>query len=163
MCILYPDRYNSRMGIPALPMYHITLKAQKPSYSPYPVSLTTIGDHIKKKRLDLNLFQKDVAKLIGVERDCIYNWENNISKPQIHLLPKIIEFLGYTPDIFSTKTLGEKIIMYRKIHGLSQKKFANILSIDQTTLRRWEKDKYKKIKKIMNCLEASFEEFTLRD
>ncbi len=43
----------------------------------------------------MHLFQRDGAKLIGVEEESIYNWENNRSKPNIHLLPKIIKSLGY--------------------------------------------------------------------
>ena len=130
-------------------MYHITLKAQKPSYSQYPVYLTTVGDHLRKKRLDSKLFQKDVAKLIGVERDCIYNWENNISKPQIHLLPKIIEFLGYVPFDFQEETMGDKIIGYRKKKGLTQKKLAQILAVNKSTIRDWERNKHKPSKKLL--------------
>lgn len=61
----------------ALPIRQITLKVQKPPNSAYPTALFTIGDHIKKKRLDMNLFQKDVAKLLGVKEESIYNWENS--------------------------------------------------------------------------------------
>jgi len=78
-----------------------------------------------------------------VTRDCIYKWENNISKPQIHLLPKIIEFLGYVPFDFQKETFGDRIIAYRKEHGLSQRKLSKLLSVDQTTIRDWERNKHK--------------------
>ncbi len=149
MCILYPDRCNSRMGIPALPICRITLKAQKPINSACPISLITFGDHIKKKRLDLNLFQKDVAKLLGVKEESIYNWENNRSNPKIYLLPKIIEFLGYVPFELSNKSLGEKIMAYRKERGLSQRKLAELLSVDKTTIRDWESNKHMPSKKLL--------------
>jgi len=66
-----------RTGIPALPFCHLTLRAQKPSEKPYPASLDTWGDHIRKKRLDLDLFQKQAADLMGVDEATVYNWENH--------------------------------------------------------------------------------------
>jgi len=128
-------------------MYHFVLKDQKPLIKAYPISLATIGDHIKKRRLDLNLFQKDVAKLIGVKEESIYNWENNRSNPKIYLLPKIIEYLGYIPFELLKESIGDKIIVYRKKHGLSQRKLAKLLSVDQTTIRDWERNKHKPNKK----------------
>jgi DNA-binding XRE family transcriptional regulator len=132
----------------AVPTCHVTLKAQKPSYSPYPASLTTIGDHLKKKRLDMNLFQKDVAYQIGVTEEAVYNWENNRSKPKIYLLPKIIEFLGYVPFELPVETIGDKIIAYRKEHGLSQRKLAELLAVDKTTIRDWERNIHRPCKNL---------------
>lgn len=121
-----------------MPICQITLKAQKPSHIPH--NPHSLGEHIRKRRLEQNLFQTDIALIIGVEETSIYNWENNRSTPIIKHIPKIIEFLGYTPDIFPHETLGEKLTYYRKIHGLSQKELAMKLGIDQTTLRRWERN-----------------------
>jgi DNA-binding XRE family transcriptional regulator len=121
-----------------LPIYHITLKASKPSkIIQNPQSL---GEHIRKKRMELNLFQKDVAKIIGVEETSIYNWENNQSKPRSRYMSKIIKFLGYILDIYPQKTVGEKLTYYRNVNGLSQKQMAMELGIDQSTLRMWEKN-----------------------
>jgi len=58
---------------------------------------TTIGDHIRKKRLTMKLFQKDVAERIGADKCLINNWEGNHSKPHIRFMPAVIEFLGYQP------------------------------------------------------------------
>ncbi|MHB9013211.1 MAG: hypothetical protein ACYC49_13440 [Ignavibacteriaceae bacterium] len=55
--------------IPALPICKVTLKAKKPISKAYPVVLNTIGDHIRKLRVELKLFQKDVAKILGVKKD----------------------------------------------------------------------------------------------
>ncbi len=114
MCIPFPDLYNNRMDMVALPMYHIKLKAQKLLNSAYPISLITIGDHIKKKRLDRSLTQKAVANICGVDECTVTNWEKNHSQPRLYLLPKIIEFLGYTPYEISNETFGDKILAHRK-------------------------------------------------
>ncbi|MCX6168631.1 MAG: helix-turn-helix transcriptional regulator [Ignavibacteriales bacterium] len=135
------------MGIPALPICQITLKAQKPSNIPQ--NPQTIGEHIRKRRLEQSLFQSDVARIIGVEETSIYNWESNRSNPSVKYIPTIIKFLGYVPDIFPHTTLGEKLIYYREIHGLSQKKLAMKLGVDQTTLRRWERNISKPSKKLL--------------
>jgi hypothetical protein len=55
----------------------------------------TIGDHIRRRRLNLKVQQKHVAGQAGVDKSCIYNWEANRSNRQVNYLPVIIEFLGY--------------------------------------------------------------------
>lgn len=151
------------MDIPALPFCHTTLKAQKPPKKEYPKALDTIGDHIKKRRLELNLYQKDVAKIIGVKEESIYNWENNYSEPQIHLLPKIIEFLKYIPYNLhnNNMTIGDKIIFYRKLHGLSQRRLAEFLEVDETTIRDWEKEKHQPEKKLLKRISEILERIPL--
>ena len=116
-------------------MWHVTLKAQKRSNKLYPTSLQTIGDHIKKRRLDLNLTHKQAAKLIGVQDDSICNWGYNYFTPKIHMLPKIIQFLGYVPFELPKETISDQLMAYRKLHGLTQRKLAELLSVDETTIR----------------------------
>lgn len=58
--------------------------------------LKTLGDHIRKRRLELG-FQKDAAKQIGVDEATIFNWESNETTPTIRHIPRVIEFLGYNP------------------------------------------------------------------
>jgi len=55
--------------------------------------------------LDLELLQKDVAKIIGTTESTIWNWENNYVTPSISYIPNIIKFLGYIPYDTSNKTL----------------------------------------------------------
>jgi len=55
-----------------LPFCHLTLKAKKPLPLGYPQILKTLGDHLRKRRLDLNLLQKEVAEIIGVDETTIY-------------------------------------------------------------------------------------------
>jgi DNA-binding XRE family transcriptional regulator len=63
-----------------------------------PKKLITLGDHIKKKRLEENLFQKDIGKVIGTDNFTIVNWEKNSTKNiPAKYYPKIMEFLTYCP------------------------------------------------------------------
>jgi len=75
------------MLIPALPFCRVALKAERPVLPFYPKSLKTLGDHFKKKRLDLKLLQKDVAKKIGVDHHS-----------QLGKGPRIPETQFYTKD-----------------------------------------------------------------
>jgi DNA-binding XRE family transcriptional regulator len=49
-------------------------------------------------------------------------------------IPELIEFLGRDPFEKETENLGYKIREYRRIHALTQKKMAEQLGVDQTTL-----------------------------
>ena len=57
------------------PFCYFALSAKKPTNSAYQEKLITLGDHLRKKRLDLGLFQKDVAVAIGVGTMTICKWE----------------------------------------------------------------------------------------
>jgi hypothetical protein len=70
------------------------------------------------------------------------------------ILPITISFHGYVallPIVLScTKpskiphklnSIGNKIIAYRKEHGLSQRKFAKLTGVDKTTIRYPERNK----------------------
>lgn len=116
----------------------VTLSAKKPLSEAYPETLQTIGDHLRKRRLDLKLYQKDVAKATGVDTLTVCNWENNLTSPRLYLLPKIYHFLGYRPLQANATTLGEKIKQYRIQKGLSLRKLAKELGVDPGTLARWE-------------------------
>ena len=134
---------NSHSCVALLP---IVLSCPKPSK--IPKILISIGDHIKKKRLEKQLTQLQLARLIGVKEESVYNWENDRSKPKVYLLPKIIEFLEYLPFELPKETIGEKIKSYRQEHGLSQRKLAELLRVDQTTIRDWENGKHKPLGKM---------------
>ena len=94
-CIYGGDQKETRSSILALPFCHIRRTAQRPPDPAYPKSLTTIGDHIKKRRLDLGLFQKQVSTQIGADEMTVCNWELRLTEPEVRFIPRIIEFLVY--------------------------------------------------------------------
>ena len=107
--VLFKFSCSSRVIISTLtlPFCHLELKAEKPKPCGYPKFLKTFGDHIRKKRMDSGLLQKDVARVIGVEETSIYNWENNRSNPGSRFIAGIVNFLEYCPYLCGsfTKTL----------------------------------------------------------
>ncbi len=77
----------------ALPFCHIEKTTKKPVSKAYPKELVTIGDHVRKRRLDLKLTQKKIAAALGVDECTVWNWENNRTSPLPSLMPKLAEFL----------------------------------------------------------------------
>ncbi len=132
-------RHNCRRGIPALPFCHVSIKRERPLPKAYPKELRTIGDHVRKKRLDLKLCQYDVARIIGVNKTTVFNWERIYSSPELRHMPKVIELLGYVPFEKEPETLGEKIVYYRWVKGITQKELASQLGVDPGTLAQWER------------------------
>ncbi len=80
-----------------------------------------------------------------------------MAKPAIKHIPKIIEFLGYVPYDPPAWTIGEKIVTYRRLRGLSQKELARCLSIDPSTLGKWEKNKRQPPERILKELTTFME------
>jgi transcriptional regulator with XRE-family HTH domain len=100
----------------------------------------TIGDHLRKKRLDLGLLQREVALLLRSTECSVYLWETNRTSPTLPFLPKIVEFLGYFP-FDPGWTPGERLIWIRRYLGLSQEAMARRLKADPGTLAKWETGK----------------------
>ena len=58
----------------------------------------TLGDHLRRRRLELGLYQKDVAVRIGVTASTIWNWEHGWTIGK-RFVPLIVDFLGYRPAL----------------------------------------------------------------
>ena len=91
-----------------MPFCHFEKTSKKPVSKAYPKELVTIGDHIRKRRLDLRLTQKRVAAILGVNECTVWNWENNRTKPLPSLKARIGEFLGCLPESGGMPCLGHE-------------------------------------------------------
>jgi transcriptional regulator with XRE-family HTH domain len=125
------------MDIPAFPFCHLRLVVPKPAGKSYPAELRTVGDHLKKRRLDLGLRQKDVARELGANFKTYENWEQGKYEPELRFFPAIISFLGYDPTPEPT-SLPERILAARRREGISQKELARKLGLDSSTVAAWE-------------------------
>lgn len=137
-CTRVPGRLDTRTCIPALPFCHVRLSARKVGDPAYPKDLKSLGDHVRKARLDRKLLQQDVAKLLGVDETSVWQWERNRTDPQIYCIPAIYDFLGYAPweppDRFAAW-----LRQARRGLGLSRRKLATRIGVDPTTVDRWER------------------------
>ena len=100
--------------------------------------MKTLGDHLRKRRLDLGLLQKDLAKQLGVDTASIGNWESNEVQPMVHCLPAILTFLGHNPLPEAADLIG-KMKRLRSTLGFSQEQLAQKLGIDESTIAGWER------------------------
>jgi transcriptional regulator with XRE-family HTH domain len=71
----------------------------KPQPETYPNDLKTLGDHLRRCRIERNLFQREIAVALGVHPLTITNWELNTTTPPMAYIPAIIRFLGYEPSL----------------------------------------------------------------
>lgn len=48
------------------------------------------------------------------------------NEPHLRVIPKIVVFLGYKPELFSGLTIGQRLKKYRQLRGISQKEPAQL-------------------------------------
>jgi len=112
--------------------------SKRPKSKLFPAILATISDHIRKRRAELGLLQKDIVAQFGCSEDSITGWENGRSSSSIEFAPSIIGFLGYYPFPFETHILGGRIKYYRLLNGINLRELAKRLNVDKSTLFAWE-------------------------
>lgn len=97
-----------------------------------------LGEHLKKRRLELGLTQKKAGKHLGVTSFTITNWEHGLRKPAIQHLHAICQFLGYDPKPPTPDTLAGLLAAKRRQFEWSQRMAAKKLGVDPTTWSAWE-------------------------
>jgi transcriptional regulator with XRE-family HTH domain len=115
-----------------------------------------LGDHLRKKRLDLGLLQQEVAQRLEVDPMSISYWETNWYSPSLRVIPKIVKFLGYLPYDISSMNLAERIVTMRRCLGLSREELAGRLGVDESSLRHWEHGSRRPLKRNVDKLEVFF-------
>jgi predicted transcriptional regulator len=65
----------------------------------YPATPKTLGEHLRKKRVDMQLSMTQLANLLGlgISDTAIEKWEKNQNRPTEEHRKRIIEFLGFNP------------------------------------------------------------------
>jgi transcriptional regulator with XRE-family HTH domain len=138
-----------------LPFCHAEVRSAKPKSDRYPKELKSLGDHIRARRIDLGILQRQVAEHTGVCEATITNWERNESRPLVQYIPGIVGFLGYDPSA-PTTSLPERLIAARRAQGLTRREMAGRMGVDPSTLQDWEsglhKPSNKKARLISDCL-----------
>ena len=106
----------------------------------YPCVLNHLGDHLKKRRLDLGVQLKHAADALGCDATSVANWESGRTEPAIRQLPRLIDFLGYDPRP-QAEAIGGRIRRRRTAQGLSLKSAAEQIGVDPGTVSRWESER----------------------
>ncbi|MBE6928510.1 MAG: helix-turn-helix transcriptional regulator [Ruminococcaceae bacterium] len=72
------------------------------------MSYTTLGDKIKYHRKRMGLTQEQLAQRLGVSAQAVSKWENNLSCPDISVLPEMAALFGISVDELLNKTSSEQ-------------------------------------------------------
>ena len=111
-------------------------------------------DHIRKRRIELGLLQREVARLLGADLQSVNAWERNYHQPVLRRLPAISVFLGYSLDVLPDDApLSVRIASKRRRLGLSQKALAQFLGIDEGTLRGLERNKARLTRRVLEVIQ----------
>ena len=86
--------------------------------------------------MDQAILQKELARRLGTDVFTVLNWEKNRTVPSIGWMPKVIDFLGYSPYA----PPGSFVAWFetvRRCLGLPRSEVARRMGIDPGTLTRW--------------------------
>lgn len=99
----------------------------------YPAEPKTLGEHIRRRRLDQGLTQRILAERWCVRSETIAAWELGRTGPGIRQMAKIVRFLGFDPEP-SGSSSGERLKAARRRAGLTQVELAGRLGVDEGTV-----------------------------
>jgi transcriptional regulator with XRE-family HTH domain len=116
---------------------YVIRRGRKPRPPGYREEPKTLGDHLRKRRIDLGLLQREVAARVGVTVETVLGWELRAREPAISRWPAVLAFLGYDPCP-EPRTTAERLKTLRRRRGWSQRDLAASLEVDPATLRKWE-------------------------
>jgi transcriptional regulator with XRE-family HTH domain len=112
----------------------LTLKAlRKKDYSEEP---QTLGEHLKKRRKELGLLQREAAERLGCDVFTYINWEKGRTEPIASRFRPVLDFLGYDPTP-EPRTFVERLEAKRWSTGMTFAQVADRLGWDEGTLTRY--------------------------
>ncbi len=123
-----------------LPFCELSFSVPKPADPRIPSEIVTLGDHLRKRRIELGLTLKQVGEKFGVVDITIVDWEQGHHQPHPKHDLGIIEFLGYDP-FPKALSLSERLGRLRLRHGLTVVKFARLLGVGRNRYCAWERGK----------------------
>ena len=135
-----------------------------PSHSrgiPVPKEPTTIGGHLRKRRLQLRIYQSEAAQKLKVSTVTLSRWESDRLHPTWPYWPRIVAYLGYDPfvdpalgrpkgnesrsvAILSSEapvSIGQRIARRRMEMKKTRNECAKMLGISAKTLWGWETER----------------------
>jgi transcriptional regulator with XRE-family HTH domain len=125
---------SSICAVPFCRQTPLTLKALRArDYSQNPQNL---GEHLKKRRRELGLLQREAANRMGIRTDTYANWEKGKTEPVTAQFRPVVEFLGYDP-MPAPETLSERLKTKQRELGVTFAQVARFLGWDPGTLTRY--------------------------
>jgi transcriptional regulator with XRE-family HTH domain len=85
----------------------------------------TLGEHLKKRRRQLGLLQREADERMGISTGTYTNWEKGKTQPVAAQFRPIVTFLGYDPTPEPT-TLAERLEAKRRTLGVTFDQVAKV-------------------------------------
>jgi len=127
--------YTFTNNKPTRDAYKIGIPLEIPPLKEFTQEPVTLGDHLRRRRLELGLYQKDVAAQIGVTTSTIWNWEHGWTI-DLRYVPRVIAFLGYNP-IPCPDGLMDRLAWYKLVNGLPLEDLGAVMGRDPEQLADW--------------------------
>jgi len=102
----------------------------------------------------LGLRQSDVARQLGAYTSTVNTWENHHFTPDVHFVPKIIEFLGYDPCVPASTSFPDRLKAARVAAGLSRRQLAARIGVHPGTVAKWERGEAEPLAHSLDRIEA---------
>ncbi len=122
------DALPFRLGVP------VTLKSLRKK--DYLEVRKTLGEHLKKRRRELGLLQREAAARMGILAETYLKWEKGHTEPVASQYRPVVAFLGYDPSPAPT-TLAERLEAKRRVTGMTFSQVARHFGWDEGTLTRY--------------------------
>lgn len=103
----------------------------------YPGKPKTLGEHLRKCRLDLYQTQEQVARVFEITVTAYISWEGDDNIPSVRKWPTVVRFLGYDPTPTPT-SFAESVAALRRLLGFDKKRLATRLGVDVKSVLNWE-------------------------
>lgn len=163
----------------ALPSYERTLHLDRRHFIPahnrgIPISEQpkTLGQHLRRRRAELKLYQRQAIDILHVSMVTLSKWERDHTYPTWDYHARIIEYLRY--DVFkmtgprdpysnepsgvaffaagAQKKIGHRIRRKRLERKLTATNCAQLLGVAVRTLRDWEAGTHQPLKRYAECI-----------
>jgi transcriptional regulator with XRE-family HTH domain len=129
--------------------------AQRPFPAGFPAHPTTLGEYLQHERMKRGISQERLATMLQVRQKAIGFWERNVQKIEMHHIPRIIEFLGFTPPMLKNfQPMKCNVFLYRCEHNISQRAMAERLNMSVDTLRAIEWNTHPQTEETLKKIEA---------
>lgn len=126
-----------------MPFCYFTLKASKTAVrlrklvqKGFKIKPVTLGQHLRSRRLVLNLTQTQAAERLNTLREHYERWERDEVAPTASFWPRLIGFLGSYP--WAIQSPADQVLMARRIVGLSHFAFGRRIQVIAKDVRKWE-------------------------
>jgi transcriptional regulator with XRE-family HTH domain len=124
----------------ALPFCNLRVRGPRPRVFPrgYPHEPRTVGERIRRRRLDRMLTQRTLAERLGCWPETVAAWERDESEPLARRWPVIEAVLG-TGLVPERDGLPGRARAARLRLGLTQDRLAKLAGVDLRTVRNVER------------------------